>query len=161
MARSGVIQGARAPLFDRLAGREPPAGGDPPRALRILDRSGVRESIRRELTRLLNTRRPEYGAQAIAGLEPTVIEYGLADYSAMHTQDPEAQKRLSAMIRDAIERFEPRLREPKVEARPLAGSEKALLVAVSGTVTIGREVERMTFSVSVAGRREKETPLGS
>jgi len=160
MARAGVIEGARAPLFDRLAGREAVPNGDPPRPLRILDRPALSESLQRELQRLLNTRRPAFNSAALAGEEPTVIEYGLPDYSAMYTQNPEDQKRLVALLRSTIERFEPRLRDLKVEAKVLGNSEKALLVKVEGTVAIGRETERMAFAVSVAGANPEESALG-
>ena len=151
MARAGVTVGARAPLFDRLAGREAVPYGDPPRSLRILDRAELSESLQRELQRLLNTRRPEFKSVALAGMEPTVIEYGLPDYSAMYTQNPEDKKKLVSLIQSTIESFEPRLRDLKVEATVLGNSEKALLVKVAGTVQIGRETERMSFAVGVSG----------
>jgi len=160
MARAGLIDGARAPLFDRLAGREPVPNGDPPRPLRILDRGALSESLQRELQRLLNTRRPALNSAALAGERPTVIEYGLPDYSAMYTQNPEDQKKLTDMIRSTIEAFEPRLRDLKVEAKVLGNSEKALLVKVAGNVTIGRETVRMAFAVGVAGGNLEESALG-
>lgn len=160
MARSGVTLGARAPLFDRLAGREAVPYGDPPRPLRILDRSELAESLQRELQRLLNTRRPEFKSAALAGLEPTVIEYGLPDYSAMYTQNPEDRKKLANLIRSTIECFEPRLRELKVDATVLGNSEKSLLVRVTGSVQIGRETERMSFAVNVSERGAGEGAVG-
>lgn len=161
MARAGVTDGARAPLFDRLAGREAVPYGDPPCPLRILDRTELNESLQRELQRLLNTRRPEFKSAALADMEPTVIEYGLPDYSAMYTQNPEDKKKLVNLIQSTIERFEPRLRDVKVEAAILGNSEKSLLVKVAGTVQIGRETERMSFALSVSGNRPEEAALGS
>lgn len=160
MARAGLTIGARAPLFDRLAGREAVPYGDPPRALRILDRTELSESLQRELQRLLNTRRPEFKSAALAGMEPTVIEYGLPDYSAMYTQNPEDRKKLVNLIQSTIERFEPRLRDLKVEASVLGNSEKALLVKVAGTVQIGRETERMAFAINVSGKGPEEAAVG-
>lgn len=160
MARGGVIDGARAPLFDRLAGREPVPYGDPPRPLRILDRAALAESLQRELQRLLNTRRPEFKPGALAGAGLTVIEYGLPDYSAMYTQNPEDQKKLSILIRSTIESFEPRLRDVRVEVKVLGNSEKALQVKVAGSVMIGRETERMAFAVSVSGTSPEEAAVG-
>jgi len=161
MARAGVTIGARAPLFDRLAGREAVPYGDPPLPLRILDRAGLMESLQRELRRLLNTRRPEFKSAALAGTEPTVIEYGLPDYSAMYTQNTEDRKKLANLVQSTIESFEPRLRDPKVEVTVLGNSEKALLVKVAGTVQIGRETERVSFAVSVSGTGPEEAALGS
>lgn len=155
MARTGMTIGARAPLFDRLAGREAVANGDPPQPLRILDRAALMESLQRELQRLLNTRRPEFKSKALAGEEPSVIEYGLPDYAAMYTQNPEDQKKLSALIQSTIERFEPRLCDPKVDTRIVGNSEKTLHVKVSGTIAFGRETERMAFAVSIAGSPEE------
>jgi len=151
---------ARA-AFRPAGGRESQSAGDPPRALRILDRAALRESLQRELQRLLNTRRPEFKSKALAGVDPSVVEYGLPDYSAMYTRNPEDQKKLASLIRSTIESFEPRLRDPKVEATVLGTSEKALLVKVAGAVAIGREVERMSFAVSIAGKSPEEDALGS
>jgi type VI secretion system lysozyme-like protein len=161
MARAGVTVGARAPLFDRLAGREAVQYGDPPLPLRILDRAGFMESLQRELRRVLNTRRPEFKSTALGGTEPTVIEYGLPDYSAMYTQNTEDKKKLANLVQSTIERFEPRLRDPKVEVTVLGNSEKALLVKVAGTVQFGRETERVSFAVSVSGKGPEESALGS
>jgi type VI secretion system lysozyme-like protein len=160
MARGGVTDGARAPLFDRLAGREQVPYGDPPRPLRILDRAALAESLQRELQRMLNVRRPEFKSGALSGTQPTVIEYGLPDYSAMYTANPEDQKKLSNLIRSAIESFEPRLRQVKVEVRIVGNSEKSLQVKVAGSVVTGRETERMSFAVSVAGGSPEEAALG-
>lgn len=160
MARTGVTLGARAPLFDRLAGREAVPNGDPPRPMRVLDRSELAESLQRELQRLLNTRRPQFKSAALAGLEPTVIEYGLHDYSAMYTQNPEDRKRLASLIKSTIERFEPRLHDLTVEVTVLGTSEKALLVKVDGSVQIGRETERMSFAVNVSEGTAGENAVG-
>lgn len=157
MPRIGITEGARALLFDRLAqgadrGRQPKQG--------MLDRNGIARSIQVELERLLNTRSP-YPADALVAGTRTVIDYGLPDYSAMYTQNPDDQKKLAALVRSTIEAFEPRLRNVRVEAQILGNSEKALLVKVGGMVQIGKVMERVTFAVNVSGESMQGAGLGN
>src|SRR3954452_16317171 len=96
----------RTPLFDRLTGEE-----------RTLDRQGLRDSVRRELELLFNTR-SSFPSRRLPGAPLTVIDYGippLADFSARSTDD---QNRLAAALRDAIAAFEPRLASVRVRAIP-------------------------------------------
>src|ERR1700760_3085548 len=60
----GATDAGRVPLFDRLIDEERHISHEPT-PFRTLDRQGVRDSLRRELERLLATRCPVSGAVAL------------------------------------------------------------------------------------------------
>lgn len=131
--------GARALLFERLEDPEP--GPPEARPFRVHDREGLRESVSRELSRLLNTRCP-LTAEELAGRPRTVLEYGLADWSPAHARDPAALSVLEAEARCAIEAYEPRLREVRVKAEPVTGRDREVRLTIDAVLAVeggGRE----------------------
>jgi type VI secretion system lysozyme-like protein len=127
---------ARAPLFDRLAapqGREAASG-------RLLDRAGLEASIGRELLRLLN-RRSAPGATAV----PTVLDYGLPDWSALHPANPEDRARLARSIVRAVQVFEPRLRDARAEVAPSPRDHGALVVRLTARLALGADSWPLQF----------------
>src|ERR1700760_882719 len=95
---------APAPLFDRLVDRAPEVPAEP-RPLRTLDPRGLRESVRRELERKLNTRSP-LPADDLAGREDlTVLEYGIPDLSAFSAANEDDQRLLTALVARAVAAF--------------------------------------------------------
>lgn len=154
-----VTEGARQPLFDRLA-ESPAESIDTRGPLGVLDRAGLYASLQRELERLLNTRSP-HTAGALAPAERSVIDYGLPDYSQMYTRSREDQKKLAELVRRTIEAFEPRLSQVRVEAEVLGDSDKALLVKVAGVLAFGPVTERVSFAVHASGEGLRGAGLGS
>jgi type VI secretion system protein ImpF len=142
-------EGARALLFDRLVDMSPNEPAEV-RPLRVLSVDELRESVRRELGRLLNTR-CTYRDDELEGRALTVLEYGLPDYSAWYTRDPEMQKRLSALIKRAVEAYEPRLGAVRVRIIDRADDEKRLRVQVDGTIRIGAVIEPVSFPLALEG----------
>ena len=140
-------EGARALLFDRLVDLDPLQAVER-QPLRVLDRDGLRESVRREVARLLNTRAP-LPPSARAGRERTVLEYGLPDFSARYTRDPDAQAEMAREIERCIDAYEPRLRGVRVEVEPMANSQRELAVRVSGLMVSGDVVEPVSFPVAI------------
>lgn len=160
MPRIGITEGAKAPLFDRLA--QPARGGrnSESRVHGTLDRDGIARSIQRELERLLNTRCPYPAASLVPGAR-SVIDYGLPDYSAMYTQNPDDHKKLTTLIRQTIEAFEPRLRNVRVEIQLFGNSEKALLVKLAGSLAVGNVMERVSFAVGVTSAGNQGAGIGN
>ncbi len=198
------VPGARIPILDRLIDLEPKRSyrlsvdGDvshsgsvdaqmqtssPTSELkpwRILERDGLMRSIRLELHRLLNTR-SHYSLAALGQRERTVIDYGLPDYSALYTRNPEDHKRLAALIQNTVEAFEPRIRNLRVDViladdggltlmeksdrqrdmlldadapRELTVSidnQKALLVTIHGETDLGQLLEPVSFTLAPDG----------
>lgn len=152
MAALHRVQGARAPLFDRFGA----AGGgaaapllewhDARRVGQDIEASPLELSIGRELGRLLNTRCGATLAQ-LAGRERSVIDYGLPDYSMLYTEHIDDRRRLTALIRDTIVAFEPRLREVDVRVELLGNSRHALRVYVQGMVAVHGQLEPVSMQV--------------
>ena len=158
MSGISIKDGVRAPLFDRLSETPEVRGARSPSG--VLDRAGQRESLQRELTRLLNTR-SSYPSEAKGQAVRSVIDYGLPDYSAMHTHSPEDKKKLADLVRRTVEAFEPRLGQVNVEAELLGNSEKALLVQVTGVFANGRIRDRVSFALQVSGEDLTGSRIGS
>lgn len=111
----GSTSAGRVPLFDRLVDEAPSQQRPEAVPQRTLDRAGLRRSILRELRSLLGTRCPITGDEALARVR-TVIDYGLPDLDLGGKKlVPEEQRRLSRLIRQTIEAYEPRLRSVDVE----------------------------------------------
>jgi type VI secretion system protein ImpF len=122
----------RMPLFDRLVDREPLQCREA-RPLRTLGRRDLRESVRRELEQLFNTRCP-IPAHRLSGRPRTVVDYGIPDLSGFSARSAPDRARVADVLRRAIEVFEPRLAGVRVvlEAVPedgfaLAGRIEAVL----------------------------------
>jgi type VI secretion system lysozyme-related protein len=102
ISRQTSLAGA---LFDRLSDHAPfsvhetDTGPD------------IQESVRAELSRLLNTRRHRepYLQQA------NVLDYGLPDWSTVGRHNAEEQARLLRIIQSTIQQYEPRLKSVRVE----------------------------------------------
>lgn len=140
--------GARALLFERLEDGDPPS--PEARPFRVHDRAGLRESVMREISRLLNTRCAVDPAALAAGRPRTVLEYGLADWSPAHARDPAALAALEREARRAIEAYEPRLREVRVKAEPVFGRDRELRLTVDGVLVVDAGVtEPISFPMVV------------
>ena len=136
-------------LFDRLvdyASTEPTEV----RPLRILTMEELRESVRRELDRLLNSR-CTLREEELQGRRLTVLEYGLPDYSGWYTRDPNAQKRLAALVKRTVEAYEPRLSDVEVRVDDAPQNERRLRVFVAGNIRIGDVVEAVSFPLALEG----------
>lgn len=127
----------RTPLFDRLAGAE-----------RTLTAGGLRESVRRELELLFNTR-SSFPSHRLPGAPLTVIDYGippLTDFAARNADD---RIRLANALQDAIAAFEPRLAAVRVRAVPPAADQMYLEFSVEGHLVCGAVREPISFEISV------------
>jgi type VI secretion system protein ImpF len=136
------------PLFDRLIDDDP-ADKHEAVPMRALDRQGLRDSIRRELARLLGTRCPLRGDEALSQTR-TVLDYGLPDIEdggrALITGD---QRRIGRLVQKTIEAFEPRLRNVtvRVDKRPEHGGRiYASIEAIMVTDDVG---EALSFTMPI------------
>jgi len=124
----------RVALFDLLAG-DMEGYFDARDPLRIV------ESIRLELERLLNTRRTERAH----GFAPTIIDYGMSDWSTLYADREEDHRILIRDIRSAIIRFEPRLALEDVDVQALPGQRTRMTVRVMGHVRGLEAAPNMSF----------------
>jgi type VI secretion system lysozyme-like protein len=137
-----------APLFDRLVDLDPQVPAEP-RPMRTLDPRGLRESVRRELERMLNTRSSLPVDRLDQRAELTVLEYGIPDLSAFSAGSEEDLVRLAAVVARAVAAFEPRLSGVRVRVERLHGEDRALLLRVEGQLAVGRVAEPVSFPVLV------------
>lgn len=154
MAHLKLLRGAPAPLFERF-GDEDGEGGAAFLPWHEAGRRGLsalQSSVGHELDRLLNTRCAA-SLEQLASRPRSVLDYGLPDYSALHTADLKHRHQLAELVRATIVAFEPRLREVQVEVMPDANSRQALEVAVSARLVAAGRLEPVSFNVAV---RESE-----
>ena len=134
----------QVPLFDRLASIESTAPfgspGEP------LDREGLRESLRRELERLLNTR-CSLSAQALVDRDRTVIDYGIPDLAHLSPKDSSNRDAICYHIKQAVEAYEPRLRRVSVTAEEIVDDAHSLRVRIEAEVFGDRLGETVNFDV--------------
>lgn len=158
-----IIDGSRAPLFDRLSERgalfDPRAtvpldmrgafGAAPvrdERQRRVLDRDSLIESIVREVDELLNTRTP-LAADELDLRPRSTLDYGLPDLSLFWPSDDDSRQRLAGLIERTVAAFEPRLAEPRARVETVPGKARLLRVEISGSVSFERLAEPVTFPI--------------
>ena len=144
MGEPKIRSGARVLLFDRLVDTEPESQKEV-RPLRILDKKGLKDSIRRELGRLLNTRCPI--PLAPSQEERTVINYGIPDFSSLSPHNSEHRSRLESWIREAIVSYEPRLADVKIFVDPPTKEERSLTARIEAKLQLETIREPVAFSV--------------
>ncbi|BDB30037.1 hypothetical protein Tamer19_56420 [Cupriavidus sp. TA19] len=138
-----IISGAPVPLFERLA-----SGGTEPSA-HLLDGAQLRQSVARELGRLLNTR-SRLSAEAFLASEGTVLDYGLPDCSSRSLQSGPDRALIAALVRHAVTLFEPRLRNVNVEfvGTPLNSALTQPVLLIDGELCLGQAPERVSFELA-------------
>jgi len=132
-----------APLFDCLVDREPQVPAEP-RPLRTLDPRGLRESVRRELERMLNTRSSLPVDRLDERGELTVLEYGIPDLSAFSAGSEEDLVRMAGVISRAVAAFEPRLRQVRVAVERMEGA-RSLRLRLDALLMIDEVAEPVSF----------------
>lgn len=131
----------RAPLFERLASSEAEGA-------REFDRQDLLDSVHAELGRLFNTRR---GPRTLT-TPPSVIDYGIADWSALQQQRSDDRRRLARDIREAITHFEPRLLLADVQVNPLPEHPQQMSIRLLGELRSGRQGWPVAFVIEPAGQ---------
>jgi type VI secretion system protein ImpF len=114
MARPSIDSAVTLSVIDRLIDYEPRVSSEPqmPRAqsVRLL-----KDSVRRDLEWLLNTRRiAEMPDERLRELNKSVYVYGLPDFTAYSLSAPKDQAKLLRALSAAIKQFEPRLANVKI-----------------------------------------------
>ncbi|MHA3735684.1 type VI secretion system baseplate subunit TssE [Pseudomonas sp. Eth.TT006] len=132
--------GRRAPLFERLASGE--ADGE-----RAFSQQDLLDSVHAELGRLFNTRR---GSRALTQA-PSVIDYGIADWSALQQQRSDDRRRLARDIREAVSHFEPRLNLGEVQVNPLPEQPQRLSIRLVGELRSGLQHWPVAFVIEPGG----------
>ena len=88
----------------------------------------VIESVLRHLRKMLNVRQ---------GSVSTLPDYGIPDLNSLFTQYPDAVQALRRILRDSLEKYEPRLR--RVNVRYLPDEENPLLLRFEITARLAMD----------------------
>ncbi len=105
----------RASLLDRLVDNDPEVSFEPVQ-FRLLDMRRMKAMVIRDLENLLNTRRTIHAPPAeFTELGRSVLVYGLKDFTSQSTKSSTLRKALRQDIERIVARFEPRLRNVKIQ----------------------------------------------
>lgn len=127
------------PLFERLATSEVDTQ-------HVYDLQDLLDSVRTELLRLFNTRR---GPHALTS-PPSILDYGLADWTALQQQRSDDRRQLVREVREAIEHFEPRLKLGEVQVNPVPDHPQQLSIRLLGELRSGRQHWPVAFVIEKA-----------
>ena len=132
-------------VLDRLIDNEPGLSSEPV-ASRYKSLGQLKQSVRRDLEWLLNTR------QEITSVSPdmkeltnSVATYGLKDFSASNVKSPKDQNRLRQAIEGAVRTFEPRLEHVSVQLEQMRDGERVLRFRISARLRVEPQPEPVTF----------------
>ena len=147
MARAGEIERTvQQSVLDRLIDEEPRLAGDP--AMTMSDSVLLlKQSLRRDLEWLLNTRRtPQATPDACDEVRQSLWRYGLPDVSSLHRDAPDTASRLALEVEEAIELFEPRLAGARVSlAEQEEGGERRIHFVIEAMLRMDPTPERVVF----------------
>jgi type VI secretion system protein ImpF len=163
-----LIVGARPLLFDRLIDFDPgeaneqqlpqPIDGDEStrrwkkeereRPRQFLDQCQLKNSVRAELDRLLNTR-CSIPLHRIAEEERSVVNYGIPDFSSLSRDNADDRALIGAIVGQTITAFEPRLRQVSVEVLPVSQNESSLQLNINAELRVGTFNEPVSFPVTL------------
>ncbi len=146
MSRPEVAAAVQASVLDRLIDRDPLLSADPaPNWAQSVLR--FKESVRRDLEWLLNTRRiVDPAPQSFAELQTSLYHYGLPDITSLSADAPDTQLRLLEQIQETIELFEPRLAGVRVTAsEPDDRRRREIRFLIEGLLRIEPAPEQVAF----------------
>lgn len=137
------IAGARIPLFERLVDGHLDEPSEPT-PLRVQNRQELRESVRKEVSRLLNTRCP--GGEDHKG---SVIDYGMPDFSWMSAAKGDDRRQIADTIARKVAAFEPRLRQVRVTLEPDAANPRVVVGTISAALVVESIREPVSFPLVI------------
>jgi type VI secretion system protein ImpF len=134
----------QASILDRLIDNEPEVSFEPVQ-FRLLDMRQIKARVIRDLENLLNTRRLADPPDAeFSELNRSVLIYGIKDYTSLNPRSASVRKLLRQDIEKAIARFEPRLKNVKVQLEPDQKSH-SLRFRINAMLVIEPEKEPVQF----------------
>jgi len=137
-------KGARAGVIDRLVDADPRVTQEPV-PFRIVNGQELKESVRREVGWLLNTRCPP-GLDRLAHSR-SIVNYGVPDLATWSPQSLDDQQELARIFARAISEFEPRLRHIHVRVEDGSAHPRSLRARVEAVLMVGTVMEPVSFSV--------------
>jgi type VI secretion system protein ImpF len=118
----------------------------------LLTPEQLEASIGRELSRLMNTR-SRLKPSEFAASTGTTLDYGIPDISALSPKSHPDLDLLQSTIRQAVNHYEPRLKDVTVKAFPASGARSSATLLIAGTVTIGLKLRQLNFELQLDQRQ--------
>lgn len=138
-------QNLQASILDRLIDLEPGVSREPVQ-YRFLSIGQAKISVARDLENLLNTKRsvlvPPTGCREV---NSSLFVYGLQDFTSQNPKSPMVRQQLRQQIERVISRFEPRLKNVKVNLEMSSQSERNLRFRISALLVVDPVSEPVTF----------------
>ncbi|MEX0712952.1 MAG: type VI secretion system baseplate subunit TssE [Pirellulales bacterium] len=137
-------------LLDRLIDSEPDVSTEPAWS-RSQGLRELKESVKRDLEALLNTRQTlsDLPADFVEAAQ-SILTYGLPDLTSSSIVSLEDRERLRRSVEDAIRRFEPRLMKVRVSLREAASeADRTLRLMVDAWLRLDPDPEPVTFDTVV------------
>lgn len=161
MARSDLDNLVTIPLLDRLIDKDPKNSREPlmsrAQSVRLL-----KESLRRDLEWLLNTRRiKEESTDPKAELTNSLYNYGLPDLTHYSFSSSRDMNRVTWLLENTVAVFEPRLRDAKVYVEPAEKGTLQIKFRVEGILVMDPAPERVSFDTTLDVSSQSYTVEGS
>ena len=136
-------------VLDRLIDDEPEVTREPPIS-RMKSLRQLKQSVKRDLEWLLNTRRladeiPEH----LKEVQHSVAAFGLPDFTSANVASLADQNRVRRMVQAAIEAFEPLLRDVTVTVEPGREFERSLHFRIEANLQVEPDPEPVTFDTTL------------
>lgn len=139
---SNLARTSAVPLFQRLCARDGDLGD-----VASFDALGLQTSIANELACLLNTR-CGLTMDEFLKCQGTVLDYGIADFSALSCQSTDDLMLVSQAVQHAVALFEPRLSHTEVRVTRGADSQPGhAQLHITGAVRLGLTLRRVDFEI--------------
>jgi type VI secretion system protein ImpF len=148
MSRAAGEVRLAASVLDRLLDDDPRTSREPlaarPHGLRH-----VKQSVKRDLEWLLNTRRSFDDAPGLDEARTSVLAYGLPDFTAVNVTSPADQTRMRREIEATVAVFEPRLQDVSVTLEPAAAaaSERVIRFRIDARLRVEPAPEPVSFDM--------------
>ena len=138
-------QNIQASILDRLIDLEPGVSREPVQS-RLLTIGRAKASVVRDLENLLNTKRSVLAPPAAyREVNNSVFVYGLQDFTSQNPRSPMVRQQLRQQIEKIISRFEPRLKNVKVNLEMAAQNERNLRFRITALLVADPVTEPVTF----------------
>jgi type VI secretion system protein ImpF len=133
-------------IIDRLIDLDPRVSTEPPRS-RLSRLADLKQSVRRDLEWLLNTRcfLASEVDENLDEVNSSLAVYGLPDFTSISAKDPLEQKRMLAAIENAIRLFEPRFLGVKVTFERVQNTDKQLTFRIEASLDVEPVPEPIVF----------------
>lgn len=153
MAGRSVQSGARALLFDRLSVATT-EGSFEAKPLRYYSIEEVQNSVAKEVSDLLNTRRS--AASFDADIAASTIAYGIGDYAGFSFKSARDLRYIAQDIEKAIKRFEPRLLNVAVEIPLEQQVNGEPVVKIDAKLCLDKVTHQFSFEIAIHAERHGE-----